>query len=127
MPTISDGPGADEHPSHITTLAALRALDDAFRAEVISTGDDRAGDTAILRMPLGRYVDAHGREIVLGEVLAEVQLDRDAILDWLSGLSGSADSRCVRVLSVRQELTDVGREAARALQSLLSSVPGEDR
>jgi hypothetical protein len=113
--------GPDEPPDE--EMEALRRLDEALIEETASRSTPSWVDaTATLRMPLGRYVDSQGTEVILAEVRIEVAVDRAGVLDRISGQR--PDASPVRVVSMSHELTDTGREAVEALRTLQLLVPG---
>jgi hypothetical protein len=76
---------------------------------------------ATLRMPLGRLIDADGRQTVLGYAVVDVDLDRDGVLAALEGTNVGA----VPVTwAVRSEITPDGEAAIRALTAMLPSGTG---
>lgn len=74
---------------------------------------------ATLRMPLGRLIDADGRETVLGHAVVEVELHRDGVLAALAGddIGVSPVTTCVTA-----EHTPEGAAAIRALAAQLGPV-----
>lgn len=146
-PTPDDNPasgGAPGEPEPADPGDAARILDGAAALEATVSDAALAADTtrilqilakgqadptlpsgrATLGMPLGRLVDADGRETLLGHAVVTVELDQGAVLDALSGHIPQA--RAVRVVAVEQQLTSDGRDAIRQLASLLTD-GGDER
>jgi hypothetical protein len=98
--------------------APVQDLLDAYRvAQLI---DLTPGRSTTLRMPLGRFVDADGRETVLGYAVVDVELDRDGVLAALEGQDIGVGPVTCRVTS---ELAPEGEAAIRALAAQLPPVP----
>ena len=94
------------------TMAALQSLERLTAAP---------SDRATLAMPLGRLIDADGRETVLGAVEIDVQLHLPGVLEALAGklFTGNEGGHLVIPTRIAQRLTDEGRAAIRQLASLL--------
>lgn len=81
-------------------------------------------DQATLSMPLGRLIDADGKETILGLGYVHVQIFPAGLLAALSGETSAEDDAPV-TLAVARELTPEGADAIRTLAALLPQDGGE--
>jgi len=118
---------------HLEERAAAREADDRTAlieetAEILQILDRAMApsDRATLTMPLGRLIDADGRETVLGVVEIDVQLHVPGVLEALAGqlFMGAEGGHLVVPTRIERRLTPEGAAAIRQLAALLEETPG---